>query len=152
VVVARQLGQVIQREPPDGERLVVVHPRLAPEDTAAEAQVHELADVLVGVCDLPSRTHGHQPLDRDADTRLLLHFAHDGGRGLLARIRDAGDQRPLVVVGPLAQQHSALVVEDDGADAREPEQLMADGGPQITDEVRGRHDPDPSRPTQAARP
>jgi hypothetical protein len=75
--------------------------------------------------------------------RLLVHLPHGGRRRLLTGVRNAADHRPLVVVGALPQQNSALVVEDDGADAGKPQQLVTGRGPDPVDEVRSqaRHRP-----------
>src|SRR5262249_46681824 len=75
---------------------------------------------------------------------LLVDLAHRGGGRLLPGLRDAGEHRPLVVVRALSQQNSALVVEDDRADAGEPQQLVARGGPDRADEGRSSHGIDPN--------
>jgi hypothetical protein len=57
-----QVGQVVEVEPPDGERLVVVDPGLAADGAAAERDRHVVADVGVGVDDLRGGGHGGDPL------------------------------------------------------------------------------------------
>src|SRR5690606_16492452 len=120
--------------------------RLAADGPAAEGDVHVLADVAVAVGHRLERLHQYHPLRHAAHRRLLLDLPHGAGGRLLPRLRDAPDHGPRAGVGPAVQQHSVLVVEDEGGDPGEPQQLMTGGLAQRADEIRGSHAPDPNRP------
>ena len=74
-----------------------------------------------------------------------------GAGGLLPRVDDPGDRGPAAVVGAAHhEQAGACGVQDDGRDARHPQQLVADPLAQREDEVRGGDDAPPGRGRRGA--
>src|SRR5882724_4244556 len=100
-----QLGHGGRVEPAHVDRLVVVDPGLPGDVTAAEADAGPPDLVAVHQGGQVAGLDREEPLDLGGHAGLLLDLADRGGGRLLARVDDAGDQRPPMVVGPADQQH-----------------------------------------------
>ena len=143
--IEAQRGDLVQRrvvvdgEPADLERLVVVDRRVRGQRPAGEGDVEVLAHVAVGVPHHRADGHRGDPLGRHAYAGLLEDLPHDRGGRLLTRLRDAGDQGPAPGVGPPPQQDLAGRVLDHGADAGQPERRVPDVGADVGYEARSRH-------------
>src|SRR5659263_6638 len=129
-VVRKRVG----REPADLDVLVVRDEYFPLSDAAQERDVEVLRPVAVLVQDGLIRAERGDRLDPDQDPGLLEDLADDGIRGLLTGFEDAADEGPLEVVRASAQQEVAVVVDDDGAGAGEPERIGSDMLAQVGDE------------------
>src|SRR5450756_1750548 len=129
-VVRKRVG----REPADLDVVVVGSERFPLSDAAQERDVEVLRPVAVLVQDGLIRAERGDRLDPDQDPGLLEDLADDGIRRLLTRFEDAADEGPLEVLRASAEQEVAVVVDDDGAGAGEPEHLCSDMLAQVGDE------------------
>jgi hypothetical protein len=112
--------------------------------------VEVLREVTVDVEDRLGDVHPHQLLDVAPDACLLEDLTHRRPRGMLAGVDDAGHGRPHPVVGTPHQEH-LVVMDDDGGDPRQPQQVVAHVLPQAEDEVGHGHVPTVGAPERSRR-
>ena len=134
-----QLGQGIQREVRDLQRFVVVHTGHASDGAAGEANSHILCPVAVGVRQQRSGVHAGDPLRHNGYAGFLEHLSHHGRRRNFARLHDPARHRPAAAVRTTLEQDLPLVVEHQGADARQEHQVVADLLTELGDVVGNWH-------------
>src|SRR5690625_1018453 len=113
-------------EPADLERLVVAHVGVPAAVVGDEVQVQVLGTVTIGMDDRRGGAHRCQRAYPGLHPGLLEDLALDGGRRLLTWFGDAADDRPLSGVRAPAEEDLPILVEDDGAQTGQPEQVLAD--------------------------
>ena len=130
--------QVCDRAPAHVAGLVVRDVGLTRHPGAREREVEIAGAIAVRVDDLVTHAGHGQPVHPDLDTGLLERLADRADRWLLTRVDDPGHRSPRPVVAALDQEQFVAATDDRG-DPRQPQQLMADSGAQLQDEVGDRH-------------
>jgi len=79
-------------------------------DFSADYSAKKSKDKFILIC---LSVDSHQPIDSHVQARLFLHLAHDRFRRQFAAFDAPAGEIPYIKVAPMAEQHPALMVEND---------------------------------------
>jgi len=118
---------------------------------ASKPHGQELADIAVGVGDLPKRDAG-ETLHDDVNSSLFVDLAHRRICWLFARVDSSRWQRPLSRIGTAAQQDASPIVNDDSTYGRQHKHVRAHVPAEVSHILRDRHSHDGRPPAGASLP
>jgi hypothetical protein len=136
--IARHVREVNPIEPSCVEAFIVCGERFPTSPVHAKHMIEVLSVIAVGMNYLAGNVHPGQSSGNRMDAGLFKHFSDGTVRRVLARLDDARDRGPSLVVGAFDQKH-LLIANDHSGHARQPQWRMSDVPAKLGDEVGDRH-------------